>query len=129
MVGAMLRHMMSLRTLKRDHGWIHTLLEEAENERMHLLTFLKLREPGSRFVLPSSGAQGVFFNAFFLSYLISPRTCHRFVGSRKKSRAHVHARVTRHRRRRTGERVGDATRAENSPRDIGACPKTPRCAI
>lgn len=26
------------------------------------------------------GAQGVFFNAMFLSYLISPRTCHRFVG-------------------------------------------------
>jgi hypothetical protein len=23
----MLRHMVSLRTLKRDHGWIHTLLE------------------------------------------------------------------------------------------------------
>lgn len=46
MVGGMLRHMRSLRTMKRDHGWIHTLLEEAENERMHLLTFLQLREPG-----------------------------------------------------------------------------------
>lgn len=30
-------------------GWIHTLLEEAENERMHLLTFLKLRDPGQFF--------------------------------------------------------------------------------
>lgn len=27
MVGGMLRHMRSLRTMKRDHGWIHTLLE------------------------------------------------------------------------------------------------------
>lgn len=27
-------------------GWIHTLLEEAENERQHLLTFLHLRQPG-----------------------------------------------------------------------------------
>ncbi len=26
------------------------------------------------------GAQGVFFNGFFLCYLMSPRTCHRFVG-------------------------------------------------
>jgi hypothetical protein len=26
------------------------------------------------------GAQGVFFNAFFVSYMISPKTCHRFVG-------------------------------------------------
>ena len=31
---------------RRDHGWIHTLLEEAENERMHLLTFMQLSQPG-----------------------------------------------------------------------------------
>ncbi len=31
MVGGMLRHLRSLRTMSRDHGWIHTLLEEAEN--------------------------------------------------------------------------------------------------
>ena len=46
MVGGMLRHMKSLRSMRRDNGWIHTLLEEAENERMHLLTFLQLRQPG-----------------------------------------------------------------------------------
>ena len=49
MVGGMLRHMRSLRSMKRDNGWIHTLLEEAENERMHLLTFLQLRQPGLLF--------------------------------------------------------------------------------
>ncbi len=47
----MLRHLRSLRRMDRDHGWIHTLLEEAENERMHLLTFLKLRRPGPLFRL------------------------------------------------------------------------------
>ena len=47
---------------------------------MHLLTFLKLAEPGWFMRLMVLGAQGVFFNAFFVSYLISPRTCHRFVG-------------------------------------------------
>jgi Alternative oxidase len=80
MVAGMLRHLHSLRRLKRDNGWIETLLEEAYNERMHLLTFLKMAEPGyfMRFML--LGAQGVFFNSMFLSYLISPRTCHRFVG-------------------------------------------------
>lgn len=80
MVGGMLRHMYSLRTLKRDHGWIHTLLEEAENERMHLLTFMKLREPGIAFRLAVLATQGVFFNAFLAAYIFSPRTCHRFVG-------------------------------------------------
>lgn len=41
-----MRHLVSLRKLKRDHGWIHTLLEEAENERMHLMTFMKVANPG-----------------------------------------------------------------------------------
>lgn len=47
---------------------------------MHLLTFMKLADPGIFMRLMVLAAQGVFFNAFFVSYLISPRTCHRFVG-------------------------------------------------
>lgn len=80
MVAGMLRHLHSLRRMKRDNGWIETLLEEAYNERMHLLTFLKMAEPGWFMKLMILGAQGVFFNGMFLSYLISPSTCHRFVG-------------------------------------------------
>ncbi|KAK0119067.1 hypothetical protein ONS96_012135 [Cadophora gregata f. sp. sojae] len=80
MVAGMIRHLHSLRRLKRDNGWIETLLEEAYNERMHLLTFLKMAEPGWFMKFMILGAQGVFFNSMFLSYLISPRTCHRFVG-------------------------------------------------
>ena len=41
MIGGMTRHMRSLRTLERDQGWIHHLLQEAENERMHLFFFLQ----------------------------------------------------------------------------------------
>ncbi|RMZ90730.1 hypothetical protein DV736_g2055, partial [Chaetothyriales sp. CBS 134916] len=59
---------------------IETLLEDAYNERMHLLTFLKMAEPGRFMKLMILGAQGVFSNGFFLAYLISPKTCHRFVG-------------------------------------------------
>ncbi|TVY20566.1 Mitochondrial alternative oxidase [Lachnellula arida] len=79
MVAGMLRHLHSLRRMKRDNGWIETLLEEAYNERMHLLTFLKMAQPGWFMKIMILGAQGVFFNSMFLSYLISPRTCHRFV--------------------------------------------------
>ena len=50
-VGAMIRHLKSLRSLTRDHGWIHHLLEEAENERVHLFIFLQLRDPGIFFRL------------------------------------------------------------------------------
>jgi threonyl-tRNA synthetase len=80
MVAGMLRHMRSLRAMKRDHGWIHTLLEESENERLHLLTFLQLREPGPLFRLMVLLGQGVFFNTYMAAYLLSPKTCHYFIG-------------------------------------------------
>ncbi|KAG6376958.1 alternative oxidase [Boletus reticuloceps] len=80
MVAAMLRHLGSLRLMRRDSGWVHTLLEEAENERMHLMTFMTLKQPTLFFRALVLGAQGVFFNMFFLAYMISPRSCHRFVG-------------------------------------------------
>jgi len=43
MAGGMHRHLRSLRSLERDNGWIHHLLQEAENERMHLFFLLRLR--------------------------------------------------------------------------------------
>jgi Alternative oxidase len=49
MIGS--RHFRSLRTLKRDHGWIATLLEEAENERMHLLLCLNKFEAGIFYIM------------------------------------------------------------------------------
>jgi len=35
--------------MERDNSWIHTLVEEAENERVHLLTFLNVKEPSALF--------------------------------------------------------------------------------
>lgn len=80
MVGGMARHLKSLRTMSRDNGWIHTLLEEAENERMHLLVFLSLKQPGMLFRGMVITSQGIFFNLYFAAYLLSPKTCHAFVG-------------------------------------------------
>lgn len=80
MVGGALQHLRSLRRLKDDDDWIRTLLDEAENERMHLMTFLNIARPTrlERFLIVV--AQGVFYNAFFLLYLLSSRTAHRLVG-------------------------------------------------
>lgn len=61
-------------------GWIHTLLEEAENERMHLLTFIKLKNPSIVFRGSVIATQAIFYNLFFLAYAISPKFCHRLVG-------------------------------------------------
>lgn len=77
---AIIRHLSSLRTMRRDNGWIHTLLEEAENERMHLLTFIQLRDPGPFFRFAVMVTQGIFMNGFFFTYLVYPKICHRFVG-------------------------------------------------
>lgn len=81
MVAGTLRHLRSLRLMRRDGGWIHTLLEEAENERMHLLTFLTVSQPTLITRALVLGAQGVFYNVFFLTYLFAPKTAHRFVGA------------------------------------------------
>eukprot|EP00050_Salpingoeca_kvevrii_P016762 m.58490 g.58490 ORF g.58490 m.58490 type:complete len:320 (-) comp7149_c0_seq2:123-1082(-) len=80
MVAGTLRHLKSLRRMRRDMGWIHTLLEEAENERMHLLCFMEFKKPSLLFRGTVLAAQGIFWNTFFFSYLMSPRLCHRFVG-------------------------------------------------
>ncbi len=80
MVGGALQHLKALRRMEDDHGWISTLLEEAENERMHLMTFMHIARPSAleRFLVLI--AQGVMYNAFFVLYLISPKTMHRIVG-------------------------------------------------
>lgn len=80
MVAAFLRHLHSLRLLKRDKAWIETLLDEAYNERMHLLTFIKIGKPSWFTRLFIFMGQGVFCNMFFFMYLLHPRYCHRFVG-------------------------------------------------
>jgi len=80
MMGAMARHLNSLRTMKRDHGWIHTLLEEAENERMHLLTAMELKQASWLTRMGVIAAQGICVNLLFLAYLISPAYVHRLVG-------------------------------------------------
>jgi len=80
MVAAQHRHMASLRTMSRDYGWIHTLLEEAENERMHLLTFIDAFDvTGTQRAIVYMMQFG--WAAFFIPvYVISPRTAHRTVG-------------------------------------------------
>merc|ERR1712170_48771 len=57
MVAAIIRHFSSLRNMKRDGGMLNMFLEEANNERMHLLTFIKLKEPGATFRASVIGGQ------------------------------------------------------------------------
>jgi ubiquinol oxidase len=80
MVGGMLTHLRSLRRMKDDDGRIQTLLDEAENERMHLMTFIAVARPSGFERAMVLLAQGVFFNFYFVLYLVAPVTAHRMVG-------------------------------------------------
>jgi ubiquinol oxidase len=80
MVGGLLQHLKALRHIRDDQGWIRELLEEADNERMHLMTFIHVAQP-SRFerAIIMIG-QAIFYNAYFWLYLFAPRIAHRIVG-------------------------------------------------
>ena len=80
MVGGALQHLRALRRMQSDNGWIRKLLDEAENERMHLMTFIEIAKPNAFERILIVIAQGIFYNCFFLLYLVSPKTAHRVVG-------------------------------------------------
>jgi len=80
LVGAALVHLRCLRWMKHDHGWIRALMEEAENERMHLMTFIEIARPSWLERALVLVAQAGFFTFFLMLYLLSPRTAHRLVG-------------------------------------------------
>jgi len=80
MVGATFTHLKCLRRMETDKGWIRALMEEAENERMHLMTFIHVAKPTLFERLVVIVVQWLFYVLFFLLYALSPRTAHRVVG-------------------------------------------------
>jgi len=80
MVGATLTHLRCLRRMIDDEGWIRTLMEEAENERMHLMSFVAIARPTAFERALILLVQWVFYLGFFGLYLVSARTAHRVVG-------------------------------------------------
>jgi ubiquinol oxidase len=80
MVGGLLQHLKALRLMKDDDGWIRQLLDEAENERIHLMTFIEIARPSKFERMIICMTQLVFYNLYFFIYLFSAKTAHRIVG-------------------------------------------------
>ena len=80
MVAGMLLHLKSLRKMQDDKGWIKILLDEAANERMHLMTFIKIAKPTFIERLIIMVAQFICILMYLFIYLISQKTAHRIVG-------------------------------------------------
>ena len=66
--------------MQDDKGWIKILLDEAANERMHLMTFIKIAKPTFIERLIIMVAQFIFILMYLFIYLISQKTAHRIVG-------------------------------------------------
>jgi len=71
MVGGLLQHLTALRKMRDDEGWIRTLLDEAENERMHLMTFVEIAQPNIFERILIITVQLIFYNAYFAWLAIS----------------------------------------------------------
>ena len=109
MVGATINHLHCLRRMCDDKGWIRTLMDEAENERMHLMTFIEISHPTLFERAVIIGVQWVFYCFFFALYLISSKTAHRVVGYFEEEAviSYTHY-LARDRRGPVGERAGAA---------------------
>jgi len=95
MVGASIRHLRSLRHLERDHGWIHTLLNEAENERMHLLCVMRQFDADWKIRSFVVTIQCTMVPFMTIMYLISPKSLHRFVGYLEETAVHTYTDIIR----------------------------------
>jgi ubiquinol oxidase len=81
MVGGMWIHLKSLRQMKTGYGpKIRMLLAEAENERMHLMTFIEIVRPNWFERILVLVAQGIFWHVYLVVFIFFPRTAHRIVG-------------------------------------------------
>ena len=81
MVAGMWNHLRSLRKMKPDdRGWIKALLAEAENERMHLMIFIRIAKPNwfERWMIIT--AQFIFWHFYMFLYIFFPQCAHRMVG-------------------------------------------------
>jgi ubiquinol oxidase len=73
-------HFRSLRRMEDDKGWIKELLDEADNERMHLMTFVELAKPNIVERLVVLLAQAIFITFYAIVYFFFPKTSHRIIG-------------------------------------------------
>ena len=81
MVAGMWIHLKSLRQMKTGYGpMIRELLDEAENERMHLMFFIEIAKPNffERSIVLL--AQIIFGLFYLFMYVFFTRTAHRMIG-------------------------------------------------
>lgn len=81
MVGGMLTHLYSLRKMQKGNGTkIQELLDEATNERKHLMFFIEITHPSLFERILVVVVQLIFWHYYLVMYILFPRTAHRMTG-------------------------------------------------
>ena len=81
MVAGVWMHFKSLRAMKAGYGeQIRGMLDEAENERMHLMFFIEIAKPNIIERLIVLFAQFLFGIFYLIMYIFFTRTAHRMIG-------------------------------------------------
>lgn len=81
MVGGMLTHLYSLRKMQKGNGTkIQELLDEATNERKHLMFFMEIIHPSLFERILVIVVQFIFWHYYLVMYVLFPRTAHRMTG-------------------------------------------------
>lgn len=93
-VAGMIHHMRSLRRMVHCN-WIKPVMDEAENERMHLMTFMELSQQRWHQRAMVVCGQGIFFAAYTVFYVLTPRIAHRFVGYLEEEAVHTYTEMLR----------------------------------
>ncbi|WP_114787883.1 alternative oxidase [Vibrio tetraodonis] len=106
MVAGVFNHLKALRRMKDDGGWIKELLDEADNERMHLMIFLRITKPSILERALVMLIQFFFVLVYGVIYLLSSKTAHRIVGYFEEEACNSYSEFI--------EKVLDGT-VENSP--------------
>ena len=75
MVAGVVHHLRSLRNMKDDNGMIKELLDEAENERMHLMTFIEIAKPSKIRKVFNSFSTNLFWNFLYFSLYLFQKDC------------------------------------------------------
>lgn len=80
MVAGMLIHLRSLRDMERGNGtMIQEMLDEAVNERKHLMFFIEIAQPNwfERGLIVA--AQFIFWHFYLVFYILAPNTAHKMI--------------------------------------------------
>jgi hypothetical protein len=77
---SVVRYWRAMASMRQDKGWVHSLLNDAENERMHLTTWFMVERPSIFMRAAVLAQQTLYVPMFAAMYAVSPRFLYRVLG-------------------------------------------------